>query len=136
MNVYALDSNIISDILKKDPVIVNSYRRGITQGKKFIIPPIVFYEIQRGLLAKNMLNRLRSFGNFCKNTEIDEFDLSVWSKSAEIYAELSKKGKPVGSRFDGDVFIAAYCIVNGYILVTNNKNHFKHIDGLRFEHWK
>ena len=133
--IYALDSNIISGILKKDEIIINRYRHEIIQGKEFIIPPIVFYEIQRGLLAKNMLNRLRNFTDFCKDIKIGEFNLQVWRKAAEIYADLSKQGKPIGTNFDGDIFIAAYCVISGYTLITNNKDHFGRIDCLQFENW-
>ena len=133
--IYALDSNIISEIIN-DKTIMERYDKEISQGKEFIIPPIVFYEVQRGLLAKNMLNRLKIFESLCKILEVGEFSRDVWQKAAEIYATLSKQGKPIGGRYDGDVFIAAYCIINGYTLITNNKNHFERIDGLHFENWK
>jgi len=135
MKIYAFDSNIISAILKGNEVIISRYEQVAGQGAEFIIPPIVFYEIQRGLLAKNMLKRLKNFEEFCQYIEIGEFNIQVWLKAAEIYATLSKQGKPIGANFDGDVFIAAYCVINGYVLVTNNKNHFERIEGLQFENW-
>ena len=50
--IYALDSNIISDILRKNADIVARYHQTTKQQHEFIIPPIVFYEIERGLLAE------------------------------------------------------------------------------------
>ena len=135
MKIYALDSNIISAVLKDNKAIINRYEQEAEQGRDFIIPPVVFYEVQRGLLANNMQNRLRNFEEFCQYIEIGEFKVEVWRKAAEIYATLSKQGKPVGASFDGDVFIAAYCIMNDYVLITNNKDHFGRIDGLQFENW-
>ena len=61
--------------------------------------------------------------------------LESWRKAAEIYAALSKQGKPLGKTFDGDIFIAAYCVINDYTLITNNQKHFERIDGLNFEVW-
>ena len=133
--IYALDSNIISHILRNEESILKRYKQELIQDREFIIPPIVFYEIQRGLLAKNMLNRLKNFEDFCKDNKIGEFTVPVWQKAAQIYAELSKQGKPIGGKFDGDVFIAAYCIINNYTLITNNKDHFNRIDGLNFINW-
>ena len=133
--IYALDSNIISDILKKDASAVARYRQEIKQGNEFIIPPIVFYEIERGLLAKNWLAKRRAFIDFCREVEIGEFNLDMWRKAAEIYAALSKQGKSIGTSFDGDVFIAAFCIINGYTLVTSNIKHFDRIDSLLFDNW-
>ena len=133
--VYALDSNIISDILKNNEIIIKRYEQEAMQGNEFVIPPIVFYEIQRGLLAKNMFKRLKIFESFSQDIEIGKFDFQVWLKAAQIYATLSKQGKLIGTTFDGDVFIAAYCIINDCILVTKNKEHFERIDGLQFECW-
>jgi tRNA(fMet)-specific endonuclease VapC len=133
--IYALDSNVISALLKQNNNIAARYQHEIEQENEFIIPPIVFYEIERGLLAKNLLVIRRAFIEFCENTEIGEFNISVWEKAAQIYADLSKKGKLTGGKFDGDVFIAAYCIVNGYTLITGNKKHFQHITGLSFVDW-
>jgi len=134
--IYAFDSNIISGILKRDEAIINKYREEAMRGGDFIIPPIVFYEVQRGLLAKNLFNRLEKFENFCQNLEIGEFNFEIWQKAAQIHAMLSQQGKPIGGKYDGDVFIAAYCIVNDYTLVTNNTKDFGRIDGLKFVNWK
>jgi len=132
---YALDSNVIAAILNKEANIIGRYFQEIEQGNEFIIPPIVFYEVERGLLAKNLLGKRRAFIEFCRDVEVGEFDIHVWSKAAEIYAILSKRGKPIGHKFDGDVFIASYCLVNDYTLVTRNADDFDRIDDLRFVNW-
>ena len=111
MTVYALDSNIISEILSKNAEIITKYSQEIAKGNEFIIPPIVYYEVERGLLSKDFPKKRRAFIQFCKDVEIGEFDFDVWQKAAEIYATLSKKGKPIGNKFDGDVFIAAYVVI-------------------------
>ena len=136
MKVYALDTDIISAILKNNEAIINRYGQEVTQGREFIIPPIVFYEIQRGLLASNMLNRLKSFNLFCQDITVGEFCYDVWLKAAQIYATLSQQGKPIGHKFDGDVFIAAYCVINDYTLITINTEHFARVEGLNFVDWR
>jgi predicted nucleic acid-binding protein len=55
--------------------------------------------------------------------------------SARLKAELVEKGIPIGNK-DADIFIAAYCIINGYTLVTDNINDFNRIDKLKFINWK
>jgi len=133
--IYALDSNVIAEFINKNPDIIARYYKELEQGNKFVIPPIVFYEVERGLLVKNLLVKRRAFFNFCENVKIGEFNLEVWSKSAEIYANLSKKGKPIGDKFDGDVFIAGYCLINGYTLITRNIDDFERVEGLKFVKW-
>ena len=133
--IYALDSDIISAILKRDVEIIARFHK-IRPKNEFVIPPIVFYEIERGLLSGNLLAKRRIFMEFCKDVEIGEFSFNVWQKAAEIYATLSKQGNPIGGKYDGDYFIAAYCVVNDYTLITGNKDHFNRIDGLKFTNWK
>ena len=63
---------------------------------------------------------------------IGEFTTEVLDKAAEIYAVLRSKGKTVE---DADIFIMAFCICNGYTLVTNNMKHFSDIDELEVLNW-
>ena len=134
--IYVLDTSIISYMLDDNDKINDQIDVLTNKGHTLIIPPVVDYEIRRGLLAKNYLKKLRKLELLEKFVSVGEFELEVWRKSAEIYAVLSKQGKPIGKTFDGDVFIAAYCVINGYTLITNNKQHFERVDGLNFENWQ
>ncbi|MDR1705398.1 MAG: PIN domain-containing protein [Clostridiales bacterium] len=137
MITYALDSNIISYILRDDEMVVKRYRQEASYGSGLIIPPIVCYEIRRGLLLRNSFNRLYVFEKLCQEIEIGVFDISVWLKAAEIFAYLQKRGRPVSDKdSDADIFIAAYCLINDYTLVTDNSSHFERIDGLKYDNWK
>ena len=131
--IYALDTNIISYFLKNDEEVRDRFRQEALQGNEFIIPPIAFYEIRRGLLAKGLDKKLRQFDEFCQDITIGEFDYNCWLKSAEIYAVLSRSGFGIN---DADLFIAAFCLVNGYTLVTNNVRHFMQIEDLALCNWK
>ncbi len=59
-------------------------------------------------------------------------DKEGWENAANIYAELYRKRFTVK---DADIVIAAFCLANGYTLVTNNISDFKNIDGLQFIDW-
>jgi len=131
--IYALDSNIVSYLLNGDVNVIPKYRKVLTDGSKIVIPPIVFYEVQRGLLAKRLHKRLAKFDAMYQKILHVGFDKSVWQRAAEIYASLCQQGKPIE---DSDIFIAAYCIVNDFTLVTNNTRHFERIDGLKIANWK
>ena len=131
--IYALDSNIVSYMLKEDSDVIAHYRRVCDDGGDFVIPPIVFYEVQRGLLAKKLYKKLARFNVLCQKIKHVEFDLSVWQKAAQIYASLSQQGNLID---DADIFIAAFCLVNDYKLVTNNTRHFGYVTGLKLVNWK
>ena len=52
----------------------------------------------------------------------------IWEKAVEIWVKLKAKGRLIG---DGDIFIAAFCIVNDYTLITNNIKHYENIKDLQ-----
>ena len=93
---------------------------------------MVYYEVKRGLKANNAGNRLRSFEGICTAFGISNLTLTDMDIAADIYAKRKALGKPID---DGDLLIAAQCINNGYILVTNNTKHFHDIDGLKIIDW-
>jgi len=131
--IFALDTNIISYILNKDVEIGKKYRKEFREGNDFIIPPIVFYEVQKGLLARGLQAKQQVFDNLCKYSPVGDFSFPVLLKAAEIHALLHQQGNLIE---DGDIFIAAFCIINDFTLVTNNIRHFKRIDGLKLVNWK
>jgi len=133
MSIYALDSNIISYMLKNDVDVISRYRQESDRGNSFVILPIIYYEIQRWLLSKKLNKKIALFNNLCHETEQVEFNKAIWHKAAQICATLYQRGTPID---DSDIFIAAFCLENDYTLVTNNTRHFEHFDGLKFVNWK
>ena len=131
--ICALDSNIVSYMLKEDIDVITRYRQAFANGDDFVIPPIVFYEIQRGLLARNLTKKLSKFNDLCQIAVQVEFNKSVWQEASRIYAALSREGRLID---DSDILIAAFCLVNDYALVTNNTRHFKNIECLNLINWK
>ena len=63
---------------------------------------------------------------------IEELDLLIAEKAADIYDELRRAGKLVE---DADILIAATAMKLGMIVVTDNIEHFKRIKGLKVENW-
>jgi predicted nucleic acid-binding protein len=133
MSIYALDSNIISYILKGDEYIINRYRQESNQGAEFVMPPIAYFEVKRWLLERGAKNKATEFDKLCQIVPLGELDRNVWNTASAIYVKARKKGKPIN---DADLIIAAFCIVNGHVLVTNNPRHFDEIDGLLLVNWK
>ncbi len=138
MITFALDSNIVTYLLKDDRTIIRRLTEEINHGNDFMLPPVVVYEVRRGLLAEKMYKRLENFEEYCQTMQIGIFDITAWNKAAEIYAYLRQHGKLIGDdrSGDNDILIAAYCLVNHLTLVTNNTRHFERIDGLQFVNWK
>ena len=109
MVTYALDTNIISYILKKDSQVINNLSLAVDNECEFAMLPIVYYEVSRWLLEKNA-NRLQNeFELMCKEMPLIETNKKVWNKAAELYVRTRQIGKPVGS--DADLLIASFCFL-------------------------
>ena len=70
--------------------------------------------------------------NFTAAFEIIPFDDVCGKIYANIRASLEKSGTPIGPM---DLLIAAICLHNNFILVTNNTNEFRRIKKIKLENW-
>jgi len=130
---YVLDTNIISALLKGNKEIKEKLQTVIFKGGIVFINGISYYEIKRGLLAVNAVNKLKNFTNIYNWLEILLLDnINIFDKASEIYALLKKKGKIVS---DADILIGALVLTKKYICVSDNTKHFSRIDGLNLENW-
>ena len=129
---YALDTNTIIFMLNKDEKVIESRDRAVLARSRFIIPPIVDYGIQRGLLYKPSPNKEKIYFALRKYYGVGLIEPEMWIKAAHIYVELRNKGYTVG---DDDIFIAAFCLLNGYTLVTCNVKDFMNITGMKYINW-
>jgi len=101
-------------------------------GNRLVIPLMAYYEVKRGLLAVKASKKMKHFEQFCNIIGVDDMSFDVLDKAAYIYDDLRTKGRLVD---DADIIIAAFCIVNNCVLVTNNIKHFEIIAGLQIENW-
>ena len=129
---YALDTNTIIHILNDNNAVVLKRTEAVSAGNLFVIPPVVDYEIRRGLFYKPARKTEASYSAIISHYGIGEMTAIAWTRAASIYADLRRAGYTVG---DADILIAAFCIVNGYTLVTNNTKDFENIDELLMVDW-
>ena len=132
MTTFALDTNVVSYLLKNDEHLFQMFDAETDKGNIFLIPPVAYYEIKRGLLAVKAYNQLKLFDSLCSRLNVGSMTISEWDAAAKIYADLRQQGKPVE---DADIFIAAFCLVGGYELITRNAKHFTRINGLKVTSW-
>ena len=130
--IYALDTNTVTFFLKEDEEVRYNAEIALNKGHTLVLPRIVDYEVQRGLLARHMDKKLREYLAFRQSIAIGVISEDVWNKAAHIYATLSQKGKSIG---DGDTLVAAFCLINDCVLVTNDTD-FNYVDCLQHVNWK
>ncbi len=132
MITYTLDTNILSYYIRGDETIKDRLIKVLSEGNQFIINPITYYEITRGLLAIDSRKKLQKFNDLCQVFGTLELSNKVLDIAAQNYALLRKKGQLIE---DADLFIAATCLVHDLVLITNNTKHFARIEGLKIENW-
>ena len=136
--IHALDTNTISFLLRpsRNQEVVQRFNDMVGQGGEYVIPPLCYYEIFWHLLRKDAKVQLqvfeRLYNDSFQNSKMREADFIL---AAKLKANLVEKGTPIGNK-DADIFIAAYCLNNGYTLVTDNTNDFERIEGLQVINWK
>jgi len=129
---YALDSNTIIHLLNHNEAVLARRQEAVAAGARFIIPPVVDYEIQRGLLYRSAPKKEQLYKALISYYGVGEMTAAAWARAASIYAELRRKSLTIG---DGDIFIAAFCMLDNCTLVTNNTKHFENINGLKTVDW-
>jgi len=131
--IYALDTNTLSFLFKEDEKVHRGADAATKNGDTMVLPPIVDYELQRGLLARRMVEKHRKYLDFRQTIPVGVFDENVWAQAAYVYASLRQQGKLID---EADILIAAFCLVNGYTLVTDNTRHFENVKGFEIVNWK
>ena len=132
---YCLDSNVVSDILRKEPTVMKRLNKALDNDDNLFISSIVYYEVVRGLKAAGKTRMLKDFNDFYNNAKhlyLDRDDLTTIKKAIEIYIRLHK-GQMIE---DNDIYIAAISMVNDCTLVTSNTRHFRRVEGLNFVNWR
>jgi predicted nucleic acid-binding protein len=119
-------------MLRRNTAVYNRFLLESSQGHECVIPPVAYYEIKRGLIAVNAAAKEREFDKLCNDFEVGEMTTLAWLEAARLYALSKQNGRVIE---DADLFIAAFCIINDYTLVTNNTKHFDGIRGLRHVNW-
>ncbi|MCL2087838.1 MAG: PIN domain-containing protein [Oscillospiraceae bacterium] len=133
--IYSLDSCTLILLFAQNYNVRKKFLEKDNEKVQMLIPPMAYYEVLRGYLnvgaTKKTAQLRKMYENSYKIIQIPEND--VMEKGAEIFVELKKKGFTVGSN---DIIIAAWTMLTGSILVTDNTKDFKNIDGLKIENWK
>jgi predicted nucleic acid-binding protein len=132
VSIYALDSNIISFYLKGNTAVIENIEKTINEDHTIVITPIAYYEVKRGLMLIGADKQLRKLETLCNLFPVGELGDYLLEESIKIYVQERKAKR---NTEDADIFIAAFCILNDYTLVTDNVKHFQNITGLHLVNW-
>ena len=139
MNIYLLDTNIISEPTKTSPSesVLNSIAENFDHS---CICSVIWAEILTGIKCLADGKQKNALLNYYLNTiqkayEILPFDSFAASIYSDLVERLKNKGNPLPKL---DLMIAATAISNNLILVTRNTADFepvKEVSNLMTENW-
>lgn len=132
--MYLLDTNILSEVIKKRPHPPLIERLRSQPSKDLFTSSICAMELRLGSALRP------DFEPFWKKICTEILDLvriiPIGADEAvaagDILAALKKTGRIIGIE---DVLIAASALIHGLTVVTANERHFVRIQGLKVENW-
>ena len=131
---YLLDTNVLSEVVKKRPsVAVLHHLREAPQNALYTSVVSVMemrFGAVRSAAGSILWERIRR--DVLARVKILPLGEDEASRAGEILADLELRGASVGIE---DVMIGATALVGGLVLVTRNVKHLGRIRGLVVENW-
>ncbi|MBU1753024.1 type II toxin-antitoxin system VapC family toxin [bacterium] len=132
MKPILIDTDILSLFFRNQHNVVLNFKNYLAQHEKINLSIITCYEILSGLKHRDALKQLNLFLEFTRHNIILPLTEETVIISSDLYAKRRKIGKPID---DIDILIAGVALSNNLVLVTNNEDHFRNIEGLEILNW-
>jgi tRNA(fMet)-specific endonuclease VapC len=132
MKQSILDTDILSEFLRGNIKVIKKVDEHLKEYGFVSLSIITYYEILNGLLYKDARKQMERFEQFVELNKVVPLTIRTVKISANIQAELRKKGIEIGHT---DTLIAGVAMASELQLITNNTDHFKRIKGLDFANW-
>ena len=136
---YLLDSNIVSELIKRDANF-NILKQLAAHNSDCAICAPVWQELLFGLYRLPDGMNKKYLENFIKDDVHENFKIKSFTEKAadiqaQLRAKLEKNGKPTQKE---DSMIAAIALANHMVLITRNTKHFtaiQEVSDLQVENW-
>ena len=134
MSGYLLDTNILSEVIKKRPSAGVLERLRAARRDQLATSVICVTELRYGAVRHPKTASLwqRITREVLARVRVLPLDSAAAVLAGDILARLHAQGTPIGLE---DVLISATALVNELVVVTRNLTHFEKIEGLRVESW-
>lgn len=133
MNPSLIDTDILSYFLKGEKEVVRHFELYLNDFSKITVSEITYFEILSGLTFKGATKQIEAFEKFISTCEVLKLSTLSIRTSANIYAELRKRGITIGT---ADLLISGIAVTNSLTLVTNNQKHYHPISRLSTANWR
>lgn len=134
MRRYLLDTNVLSEVLKKRPSDRVRTRLASASDEELSTSSVCVMELRFGAVRhrdeKMLWDRIRT--EILGRVTILAVGRAEAIRAGELLAALEKEGRPIGTE---DVLIGATALTHGLAVATRNVRHFGQIAGLTVEDW-
>ena len=132
--MYLLDTNILSELIKRHPNSHVLSRLGSEPAHTLFTSSICIMELRFGSALREDFEKFwqKISKEIISRVNIIPIGAKEASAAGDILADLRKSGNVIGLE---DVLIAASAITNQFTVVTANIRHFSRIKGLEVENW-
>ena len=132
--MYLLDTNILSELIKKRPNPHLIERLRSHPAESLLTSCVCVMELRAGSALREDFVAFwqRIDEEILSSVGIVPIGVDEAVAAGDILARLRKKGQTIGIE---DVFIAASAMTHGLTVVTANVRHFDRIETLRVENW-
>jgi predicted nucleic acid-binding protein len=128
---YALDTNVIFDLLNQQEDVTEHYGDSVDREAKFLLCPVVYFEVMRGFVHRPDPEDERDFAVLAAGWRWEDLQRSDWHLASELWADGQGRGRRPS---DADVLIAAFARNRGTMLVTADVKAFDHL-AVATENW-
>src|SRR4051812_18469081 len=100
---YVFDTNIFSWLLRQDQEIISRMGQQVKDEDVILGCPVVWYEVRRGLLAKDANRQMQRFEKLFATFLWHDLTRDDWKLAADLWTARRNQGIPVN---DADLLIA------------------------------
>jgi predicted nucleic acid-binding protein len=129
---YLLDTNILTGLLRSEPSLISRVDQAAADQAEFLLCPVVFYEILRGLLYRDAKKQMQLFLDYTRGFTSDDFNQADWQRAAQLWADLRRQGRQIS---DADLLIGVYALQRQAVIITDNQKDFE-VLSLNTENWR
>lgn len=118
--IYLLDSNVITDMMKRVNPVSSRARDATLQGHLVCLCTPVHYEIVRGLIKVDARRRLEDYYTYIVPAlRWKSVTRKDWDEAARLWAEMQKQGRQLS---DIDLLLASIALRLDAILVSADED--------------
>lgn len=129
--IYCLDTDILIEYFRGNEAI-KSRIEDLGEEDSVGLTWLTVYEFFKGIFVSGKLDEEKFLKELVDTAITMDETYESAKVGGEIYATLKKQGNLIN---DADILIASLVKSHGAVLITNNEEHFKRVEGLKIENW-